>query len=375
MRVVLDAIGGDHAPAAPVAGAVQAARTLGVEVVLVGPAEQIRAELAKHQTAGLTLSVVDAPELIEMDEHPVQAVRRKKLSSIAVGLRLVRDREADAFVSAGHSGAVMAGAIFILGRIAGIDRPCLATVFPSLNGTITVADVGANTDSKPEYLVQWARMTSLYAQLVQGVNRPRVALLANGEEDTKGDKLVQDTHVLLKASDLNFVGNAEPKDALVNGIADVIIADGFVGNLFIKGAEAVAKFAVKKIQHELSGPGVLLRALGGVVPTVLLVATSKNKFRTLLASLLGGPALLGAAIAPAVVNMAKTLDYRAYGGAPLLGVNGVAIIAHGKSDSEAVANAIHRAKEMVDRGLVTAITRVSEDEEQRAKNKELRTKS
>lgn len=355
MRIVLDAIGGDHAPEAPVAGAVQAARELGVEVVLVGPEAQVKAELARHNTVGLNLPVVDAPELIEMDEHPVKAVRRKQQSSVAVGMRLVRDGEADAFVSAGHSGATMAGAVFILGRVSGVERPCLATVFPSVHGTIVVADVGANTDSKPEYLVQFARMTSIYARLVLGVTNPRVALLANGEEASKGDKLVQDTHELLKGSDLNFVGNAEPKDALVGGVADVVIADGFVGNLFLKTAEAVAKFAIKKIQHELSGPGVALRALGGLVPAALLVATSKHKGRTLLASLVGGPAVLGTVLAPAIVKMAKTLDYRAYGGAPLLGVDGVAIIAHGKSDATAIVNAIRRAKESVDRGLVAAI--------------------
>lgn len=355
MRIVLDAIGGDNAPAAPVAGAVEAARTLGVEVVLVGPAAQIEAELAQHDISGLSLPVVDAPELIEMDEHPVQAVRRKKQSSVAVGLRLVRDGEADAFVSAGHSGATMAGAVFILGRAPGIERPALATVFPALRGQIVVADVGANTDSKPEYLVQSARMTSLYAQLVLGVERPRVALLANGEEASKGDKLVQDAHALLRQTDLNFVGNAEPKDALVGDVVDVLIADGFVGNLFLKGAEAVAKFAVKKIQHELSGPGVALRAIAGLVPTALLVATSRQRGRVLLASLIGAPVVLGAVLAPAIAQMARSLDYRAYGGAPLLGVNGVAIIAHGKSDQAAIINAIRRAKESVDRGLVAAI--------------------
>lgn len=355
MRIVLDAIGGDHAPQQTVAGAVQAARELGVEVVLLGPEAVIQAELAKHNTAGLMLPVVDAPELIEMDEHPVQAVRRKKNSAVAIGLRLVRDGEAQAFVSAGHSGATMAGAVFILGRSPGIERPALATVFPALQGTIVVADVGANTDSKPEYLVQWARMASLYTQLVLGVAQPRVALLANGEEASKGDKLVQDTHELLKGSDLHFVGNAEPKDALVGNVADVIIADGFVGNLFLKGAEAVAKFALKKIQRELSGPGVALRALGGLVPTALLVATSKDKPRVLLAGLVGGAAVVGAVLAPAILSLSKAMDYRAYGGAPLLGVNGVAIIAHGKSDAAAVANAIRRAKESVDRGLVAAI--------------------
>lgn len=364
MRIVLDAIGGDHAPAAPVAGAVQAARELGVEIVLVGPEAPIRAELAKHNTDGLHLPVVDAPELIEMDEHPVKAVRRKQRSSVAVGLRLVRDREADAFVSAGHSGATMAGAVFILGRIAGIERPCLATVFPSVRGTIVVADVGANTDSKPEYLLQFARMTSTYARLVLGIANPRVALLANGEEASKGDKLVQDAHELLKASDLQFVGNAEPKDALVGDVADVIVADGFVGNLFLKTAEAVAKFAIKKVQRELTGSGVALRAVAGLVPAALLIATSKDKPRTALASLLGGTVLLGAVVAPAVRSMAKTLDYRAYGGAPLLGVDGIAIIAHGKSDASAVVNAIRRAKESVERGLVAAIAAETQTENQ-----------
>ncbi len=355
MRIVLDAIGGDLAPKEPVAGAVTAARELGVEVVLVGPADVLRRELAQHNAMGLSLPIVDAPELIEMDEHAVQAVRRKKQSSVAVGLRMVRDGEADAFVSAGHSGATMAGAVFILGRITGIDRPALVTVFPALKGTIIVADVGANTDSKPEYLLQWARMASLYAQLVLGVDRPRVALLANGEEDTKGDKLVQDAHALLKTSGLYFVGNAEPKDALVGDVADVVIADGFVGNLFLKGAEAVAKFAVKKVQRELSGSRVALRAIGGLVPTALLVATSKDKPRTLLAGLLGGTAVLAAVLAPAAVKLAKSLDYRAYGGVPLLGVNGITVIAHGKSDAAAITSAIRRAKESVDRGLVAAI--------------------
>jgi len=304
MRIVLDAIGGDRAPEQTVAGAVEAARELDVEVVLVGPEAPIRAELAKHAIDGLRLPVVDAPESIAMDEHPVQAVRRKKNSSVAVGLRMVRDGEADAFVSAGHSGATLAGAVFILGRAPGIERPCLASIFPTVDGTMVVADMGATTDSKPEYLVQFARMTSLYAQLVLGIARPRVALLANGEEDTKGDKLVQDAHALLRGSGLNFVGNAEPKDALVGGIADVLIADGFVGNLFIKTSEAVAKFALDKLRRELRGRDVALRAAAGLVPAALLVAFSKDRPSTLLAALAGAPALLGAVLAPAVRLMA-----------------------------------------------------------------------
>ncbi len=357
-RIVLDAIGGDHAPQTTVAGAIEAARTLGVEVILTGPQAQIEAELAKQRAVDLPIRVVDAPELIEMDDHPVQAIRRKKNSSIAVGLRMVRDGEADAFVSAGHSGATMAGAVFILGRIMGIERPALVTVFPALHGQIVVGDVGANTDSKPDYLVQWAHMASVYARLMLGIDNPRVALLANGEEDTKGDKLVQDAHALLKQHNINFVGNAEPKDALTGNVADVVIADGFVGNLFLKGAEATARFAVKLLQRELGGSGVALRALGGFLPALLLAATSKQKGRVLLASVIGAPVALGAALAPAVVKLRKSLDYRAYGGVPLLGVEGVAIIAHGKSDAAAITSALRRAKESVDRGLIAAVAQV-----------------
>jgi glycerol-3-phosphate acyltransferase PlsX len=358
MRIVLDAVGGDHAPQATVAGAIQAARTLGIEVILTGPQAQVEAELAQQHAADLPIRVVDAPELIEMDDHPVQAIRRKKNSSIAVGLRMVRDDEADAFVSAGHSGATMAGAVFILGRIEGIERPALITVFPALHGQIVVGDVGANTDSKPGYLVQWAHMASVYTRLILGIDNPRVALLANGEEDTKGDKLVQDAHALLKQQKINFVGNAEPKDALTGNVADVVIADGFVGNLFLKGAEATARFAIKLLQRELGGSGVALRALGGFVPALLLAAASKQKGRVLLASVIGAPVALGAVLAPAITKLRKSLDYRAYGGVPLLGVNGVAIIAHGKSDAAAITNALRRAKESVDRGLIAAVAEV-----------------
>ena len=356
MKIVLDAIGGDHAPEATVAGAVQAARELGVEVVLVGPEDRITPELAKHDTAGLQLPVVHAPDLIEMNEHPVKAVRRKTNSSIAVGLRLVRDKQADAFVSAGHSGATMAGALFILGRIGNIERPCLATLFPSVNNRLIVADVGATTDSRPEYLLQFAQMTSLYAQLVIGQDRPRVALLANGEEEIKGDKLVQDAHALLKASDLNFVGNAEPKDAMAGDVTDVLIADGFVGNLFLKQAEATAKFAMTRAKNAFM-PRLGLRATLGLAPVAVLAALSPAPAWVLAAGLTGAPALLGALGAP-LYGLRKVLDYRSTGGVPLLGVDGVTIIAHGKSDATAVANAIRRAQESVDRGVVAAIGRI-----------------
>lgn len=356
MKIVLDAIGGDHAPAATVAGAVEAARTLDVEVVLVGPEDRIRTELTRHDTVGLAISVVHAPEIIEMDEHAVQAVRRKKESSVAVGLRLVRDGNADAFVSAGHSGATMAGALFILGRIGNIERPCLTTVFPSLNNHLVVADVGATTDSKPEYLVQFAHMSSLYAQLVLGLERPRVALLANGEEDTKGDKLVQDTHKLLRESTLNFVGNAEPKDALADDLVDVLIADGFVGNLFLKQAEATAKFALLKVKGAFM-PRLPLRAVLGLAPAAVLAALSPAPAWVLGAGLVAGPAILGALGWP-IYGLRKELDYRSHGGVPLLGVKGVTIISHGKSDAIAITNAIRQAKRAVESGIVAAIGQI-----------------
>ncbi|HET9221613.1 MAG TPA: phosphate acyltransferase, partial [Roseiflexaceae bacterium] len=220
MRIVVDATGGDHAPEQPVRGAALAARELSCAITLVGPEAQVRAELAKIATDGIDITVIDAPETIEMDESPAQAVRRKERSPHVIGLRMVRDGIADAFVSAGHSGATMAGATLILGRIHDIERPALAVVFPARVRPILLLDVGATTDCKPEYLEQFAHMGSVYAERSLGYRRPRVALLANGEEDTKGDKLVQDAHALLRRSHLNFVGNAEPKDALVGGVCD-----------------------------------------------------------------------------------------------------------------------------------------------------------
>ncbi|GAC1385953.1 MAG: phosphate acyltransferase PlsX [Herpetosiphon sp.] len=358
MKIVIDVMGGDHAPEAPVAGAVAAAHEFGVALVLAGDEAAIQNELAKHHTSGIDIAVVSAPEIIAMTDHAAQAVRRKKQSAVAIGLRMVRDKEADAFVSAGHSGATMAGAVFILGRITGIERPCLATVFPSLGGRLLVADVGATTDCKAAYLVQFAEMTSLYAERALDIARPRIALLANGEEATKGDRLVQEAHALLLESKLHFVGNAEPKDALVGNLCDVLIADGFVGNLFLKQAEAVAKFAVMAGKQALM-PRLAQRIVVGLLPTVLLALPRGSRRRVLLAALVGGSALLTATAAP-LLKLRSALDYRAFGGVPLLGVNGVVVIAHGKSDALAMTNAVRRAKEAVERGIVAAITDVGQ---------------
>lgn len=355
MRIVLDATGGDHAPQEPVKGAVQAAHAYGCKVLLVGPEAQITAELRRYNTRKLDLSVVDAPEVIGMDEHPVQAVRRKTRSSHIVGLRMVRDGKADAFVSAGHSGASMAGALLILGRLPGIERPALGALLPRLQDKPSLMlDVGANTDCKPEYLVQFAQMGSAYAQHTLEIPNPRVALLANGEESTKGDRLVQDTHLMLMESRLNFTGNVEPKDLLVSNSCDVAVADGFVGNLTLKMAEATVSVLMKKTTAEFKH-NLVPRLLLGLAPAAAAtLIPGKGHWRTVAGALLGSAGLIGAGLFP-LLHVRRDMDYRVYGGAPLLGVKGVVVIAHGKSDAFAIMNAIRRAQETVERRTIPMI--------------------
>jgi glycerol-3-phosphate acyltransferase PlsX len=315
-------MGGDYAPSAVVEGAVAAAWEYGVELILVGPREDVQRELAKHDSAGLSLSIVHAEEVVGMHEHAATALRQKRRSSIAVGIRLVHDGEADAFVSAGNSGAAMAYALFGLGRIEGIDRPAIGTVFPTTTGKCFVIDAGANVDCKPEYLLQFAIMGSAYMERVLGVPNPRVALLSNGEEETKGNALVLGSFPLLKAAPINFVGNLEGKD-IPSGAADVIVTDGFAGNVVIKLSEGLATAIFDIIKTELSAG-----------------------FTSKLAALV---------LKPAFKRVKRRLDYAEYGGAPLLGVEGVAIIAHGRSNALAIKNAVRVAKQAVDQKLVDAI--------------------
>jgi glycerol-3-phosphate acyltransferase PlsX len=324
MRIIVDAMGSDRAPGVDVEGAVGAARRFGQEIVLVGREEDIRRELARHDTQRLSISVVHASQVIEMAEHPSQAVRSKPDSSMVVGMRLLRDQQADAFVSAGNSGGVLAAALASagrLGRVKGVHRPAISTVVPTLKGYSLMLDIGANTDCRPEWLVQFALMGSIYAR-TRGIERPRVALLANGEEETKGNAAVQAAHEMLKHLSLNFVGNVEGKD-ITRDLADVIVSDGFVGNVAIK-------------------------ALEGVASTILTLLRDEIKARPL--------ASVGALLAkPAFRVVGKKLDYREYGGAPLLGVNGVVIIAHGRSDALAMENAVRIAIEAVNAHLVQTI--------------------
>lgn len=320
--IALDAMGGDDAPAEIVKGAVQAARELGVNVALVGPTERIVSELSKHGTKPEGISVVNATEIIEMDEHPAQAARQKKDSSIVVGLKLVKEGKAAAFVSAGNTGAVMAAAIMYLGRIRGIERPSLAGLLP-LSGRLTVLlDVGANADSKPSYLLQFAQMASAYMERIWKRPRPSVALLNIGEEKEKGSTLAQESYALLEESGLNFVGNIEGRDVPF-GKVDIIVTDGFTGNVVVKTMEGMAEFV-----------------MGGIRSAI------KSRPWYMVA---------GAMLIPAFGKIRKSTDYREYGAGPLLGVNGLVFIGHGRSDARAIMSALRVAREAAEAGMLEAI--------------------
>ncbi len=316
-------MGGDFAPAQAVLGAAEAARNLGVEVVVVGLPDRVQPLLDSHPE----LRFVPASQTIEMSDHPAQAVRAKTDSSMSVCARLCKEGQADGWVSAGNSGAIMAAALFIQGRIRGVERPALGTILPGAGDPAYFLDVGANVDSRPEFLVQFAQMGAAYAGGVLGRTAPRVGLLSIGEEEGKGNELVKEASGRLKrlsssSSRFRFVGNLEPKEVLA-GKADVVIADGFVGNLTIKMAEATAEFIFRALRDEV--PRGIRGKLGGLL------------------------------IRPGVRRIRDRMDWREFGGAPLLGIDGIAVVAHGRSDARAFRNAIRVAREAVEAGLVGKI--------------------
>lgn len=320
MRVAVDAMGGDYAPAEVVAGAVQAAAAYGIEVLLVG--DKLRLEPLLRPPKINRVQVVPATEVIAMAEHPVQAVRRKKDSSIVRAVQLVKEGQADAMVSAGNTGAVMAAALFGLGRIEGVDRPALMTLMPNPQGYTVLLDVGANVDVKAQHLVQFAIMGAAYATTVLKIKAPRVGILSIGEEETKGNELTLSALPLLKQERLNFIGNVEGRDVF-NGRADVVVCDGFVGNVLLKAGEGLAQALEVMVRREVAHNLPAKMALGMVL------------------FLLRG--------------LRRRLDYAEYGGAPLLGVNGVVVVAHGSSRARAIKNAIRVAVEAVRSGLVQTI--------------------
>ncbi len=336
MKIIVDAMGGDHAPAVVVAGAVAEARARGTQLILVGIEEQVRAELAKHSgAAGLPIEVVHASEVVAMEEHTL-AVKAKKDSSLMVGMRLIKEGKADGFASAGNSGAVMAAALFGLGRIRGVERPALGSIYPAAPVPCLVVDIGANADCKPEYLVQFAQMGDAYARIMFGLDRPTVGIISNGEEEDKGSMLIRETYPLLKASRLNFVGNVEGKD-IGKGLANVVVTDGLTGNVIVKLSEGLLSFLAKFLKRQFTAGARNKAALALMIPGAILM--------------LPGLALL----LPSVLDLKKRVDWREIGGAPLLGVNGVVVIGHGRSDEKAIRSMIRIAEKSVQQNLVGAL--------------------
>jgi glycerol-3-phosphate acyltransferase PlsX len=327
MTIAVDAMGGDRAPFVVVQGAVEAAREYGHSVILVGDSEIIRSELDKHDARGLPVTVKHAEEVVAMDESPSQAIRKKKKSSIRLAADLVRSGEARAFVSAGNTGAVMAVSKYRWGRLKGVARPAIAVTLPTVDGVTTLLDAGANIDCKPRHLVQFAVMGEVYARYILRKKDPRVALLSIGEEEGKGNDLIREALAVLKGSTLNFIGNLDGKE-VYQGKADVIVCDGLTGNVALKISESAAEMIGKVLRRELT--------------------------RTVLNRL--GAFILG----PAFRNLKKAVDYSEYGGAPLLGVNGVCIIAHGRSSPKAIKNAIRVAGEFMKTRLNEHIIRAVE---------------
>jgi glycerol-3-phosphate acyltransferase PlsX len=316
--IALDAMGSDRAPKPEIEGAIQAVRHHDVRVVLVGPEPFLSAELERHPSAAdLPIEVMHASEVVTMEEKAAQAVRAKRDSSMRVGLRLVREEKAVGFVTAGNTGAAMATAKIVLGMLPGVDRPALAAVFPTAMGTAAcLLDVGANVDSSPENLAQFAVMGEIYFRTMFGTRKPRVGLLSIGEEETKGNELTRDAFQLLKQLPLNFVGNVEGRD-LYNGKIDVIVADGFVGNVALKISEGVANLVRYTLKETLKA--TITRQVGYWL--------SRDAFK----------------------DFKKRLDHTEYGGAPLLGVKGVCFITHGSSNANAIKNAIRVAAEFAER--------------------------
>ncbi len=313
--VALDAMGGDAGPAVNVEGAVAAARELGLGVILVGVQEEIRRHLDRHDLRGLPIKVRHASEVVEMGESPSTALRKKKDSSIRVAVDLVRSGDADAVVSAGNTGAVMAITLVVLGPLAGVERPAIAAALPTLAGHAILLDVGANVDCKPRHLIQFAIMGNVYARQVLGKARPRVGLLSIGEEETKGNELTKEAfRALEEEPGIEFIGNVEGVDVF-KGYADVVVCDGFTGNVALKIGESVAETIMALVREEVTAD---LRSRAG--------------------------ALL---LKPAFRRLQRRLDYSEVGGAPLLGVNGITIISHGRSSAKAIRNALRVAGDCV----------------------------
>jgi glycerol-3-phosphate acyltransferase PlsX len=332
-RIVVDAMGSDNFPTPDVEGAVMAAREYGVEMILVGDESKVKPVLDSLQVGTLPVRVVHAPEMLTMEDKgmalALKARRANAKNSMAIGIDLVKSGEADVFVTAGNTGACVATAYFRLGTIEGVDLPALVGPFPTATGTCLVLDIGANPNCKPINLQQFAIMGSVYAERVRKVKNPRIGLIANGEEAGKGSELVKESYPLLEAANINFIGNVEGKE-IFNGQVDVAVADGFTGNVFLKATEAVAKLLIEKIRETIKN---------GNLPTKIG----------------------GALVRPALGSIRKMLDPSEEGAAPLLGVNGLVFIAHGRSDAQAIKSAVRVAKNAVEANVLNAMKNAIEE--------------
>lgn len=322
MAIILDAMGSDTFPLPEIEGALKAAEELKIEVILVGRKDLIEPLLTQKNIHKLPVTIEDAPDVLEMTDKPVDAAKKKPNNSMAVGLDLIKSGKGKAFVTAGNTGGAMFNALRKLGRIKGVQRPALTALFPVKTGTSVVLDIGANADCRPDFFVQFAIMGSIYAEKALHRANPKAALLANGEEDMKGSQLVKDAHQLLKTAPINFTGNIEPKE-LFNGEADVIITDGFTGNILLKSSEAVAKMITDMLKEELLG-------------------SLRTKIGALLAK-------------PAFAKIKKTMDPGEIGAAPLLGIDGLVFVGHGRSDGYAIFNALKAANQAVEANLMDAL--------------------
>lgn len=322
MKIVVDAMGGDHAPQAVVAGVVEAVKELDVQIVLVGIEDRVKEELSHYQYPLERIEIIHAPEAVGMDEHATVSIRRKRNSSISVGIELLKDSQYKAFISAGNTGAVVAASTFFLGMLPGVERPGIGLVIPTLKKFAFLIDVGANTDPKPQHLLQYALMSQVYAREVLGVDNPRVGLLNIGEEATKGTDFVKETHKMMAGRLGNFIGNIEANE-IFSGRGDCIICDGFAGNIVIKVSETLMESAGTLLKREIKKSPL------AVIGAFLM----KKK----------------------LAHIKKYADYSEYGGAPLLGVNGIVMISHGRSSPKAIKNAIRAAMREVDHNIMSSM--------------------
>ena len=334
MKIAVDAMGGDYAPEEVVLGAIEAVKAYKYDVVLVGDEKKIRKVMAEHGSEeSERLTIVHAAEVIEMDEHPAQAIRKKKDASIVVATRLVKEGVCDAVVAPGSTGAAVTAALLGLGRIKGIERPCIATPIPSKKGVSVLLDSGANSDSKPNHLVQAAIMGTHYAKYIFNIESPKIGLLKIGAEASKGNELSQTTYPMLEATKtISFYGNIEGRD-ITEGIVDVVVCDGFVGNVILKFGEGIALFIMQLVKDSIRKGGILAK-LGAM------------------------------AVMPAFKHLKKRLDFTEYGGAPLLGVDGSFIICHGSSKAKTIRHAVRVAGELVEEDVVGHIRSSIEEEGQ-----------